>query len=59
MQRVIHRQVTMVNITSIEVWWDEDRFLFPREIVDAESVSPALPANDKISERHKNQTMQE
>jgi hypothetical protein len=43
MQRIIHRQVTAIQITSIEVLWDEDRHPFPYEIVDAAIVAPALP----------------
>lgn len=43
MQRIIHRQVTTIQITSIEVLWDDDRHPFPHEIMDAEIVAPALP----------------
>ena len=43
MQRIIHRQVTTIQITSIELLWDEDRHPFPHEIVDAEIVTPLLP----------------
>ena len=43
MQRIIHRQVTTIQITSIEVLWDEDRHPFPHEILDAEIVTPLLP----------------
>lgn len=43
MQRIIHRQVTTIQITSIEVLWDEDRHPFPHEVVDAAIVAPMLP----------------
>ena len=52
MQRIIHRQVTTIQITSIEVLWDEDRHPFPHEIVDAEIVAPLLP-EPKARKRNK------
>ena len=43
MQRIIHRQVTTIQITSIEVLWNDDRHPFPHEIVDGAIVVPMLP----------------
>jgi hypothetical protein len=43
MQRIIHRQVTTIQITSIEVLWDDDRHPFPHEIVDGAIIAPMLP----------------
>jgi hypothetical protein len=46
MPRVIHRQITTIQITSVEVTWDEEREQIPDEVIE---LSPTISESEKAA----------